>query len=260
MLEPNPYAPTTVTLETRVSEQPLPPGVRRFRLDEARHTKLQRIGLVQLLVFILPFLIFFIGVVAWITHMPLTSFIALVVISIGWAVVQRVVRIRLAKKSQLASYELLVSENAARRNLAGFISAELLRPEIATMTEVPTGIWIACETPPQALFIANALADYDDARALFSTWGPIRKIGGFAALRLARKLSPLQGPRENTFGTALANNDALATELTMLRHVSTTAGRDRPPSRSAALLRAMAIWFGLMIFFLAIWQYFSVPR
>ncbi len=244
-------------MDTRRSEAPLPDGVRRFRLDPPRYDRFQRLVLVQLLVVTLPFLVPVFLLLAIVAHTSTANTITIAVMTFGWILVARLVRIRFARKAHLDTYELLLSERAARRNLSGFVSAEILRPEVTNIYEVPTGLWLTCESPPCSLFIASALDGYADAHAIFSKWGPIKKLRAFAAWSRARNEARRQGPRDLTMGTALASDQTLLQELTMLRSISTTAGLERPPSRWTPILRAIGIWFALVIVFLAIWQFLT---
>jgi hypothetical protein len=244
-------------MDTRRSEAPLPDGVRRFRLDPPRYDRFQRIVLVQLLAMTLPLFVPLFVVLAIFAHTSTKSTVAIALVTFGWIVVARLVRIRFARKANLDTYELLLSDRAARRNLSGFVSAEILRPEVTSIYEVPTGLWLTCESPPCSLFIASALEGYADAYATFSKWGQIKKLRAFAAWSRARKEARRQGPRDITMGTALASDQTLLQELTMLRSISTTAGLERPPSRWTPILRAIGIWFALMIAFLAIWQFLA---
>jgi hypothetical protein len=247
-------------MDTRRSEAPLPDGVRRFRLDPPRYDKFQRIIFVQLLVVTLPILVPLYAFLALATHMSTTNVIVLGVMTAGWIVVARLVRIRFARKTNIDTYELLVSERAARRNLSGFVSAEFLRPELAKIYEVATGIWLTSESPPHSLFIASAVDKYGDAYATFSGWGEIEKLSGFTAWSFARKQARRQGLRDLTMGTALASDATLVQELTMLRSVSTTRGLEQPRSRWTPVFRAVGIWFALVFVFLAIWQFLSPSR
>jgi hypothetical protein len=255
--EQNPYAPPAVSIDTRRSEEPLPDGVRRFRLDPARYDKFQRVVLVQLLVGSLALLVPLYALLAVLLSLSATNMVVLGVMAFAWIAIARVVRIRFARKTNLDTYELLVSDRAARRNLSGFMSAEFLRPELTKIYEVATGLWLTSDSPPRSLFVASAVDDYADAYAIFSSWGAIQKMTGFSAWTTARKLGKLQGPRDVTFGTVLAADTTLANELAILRGVSTTAGLDRPRSRWAPILRAVGIWFALVFVFLAIWQFLS---
>ena len=256
MDEPNPYAPPAVTMDTRQSDAPLPSGVRRFRLNPARFDRFARIVFVQLLVLSLPLfaVLFLLLALAGISPTTIATF---AVVSYAWLIVARIVRVRLVRRSHLESYELLVSDRAARRNLAGWVSAEILRPEVSRIAEVPTGLWLICETPPRSLFVASALESFDDARAAFSAWRPIETVGGFNAWNLARRNARKQGARDESFGTALTKDPSLEMDLTMLRSVSQTPGLAHPPSRAQALLRVSVIWFALVFAFLALWQFLA---
>jgi hypothetical protein len=253
----NPYAPLAVSIDTRRPEAPLPEGVRRFRLDPPRYDKFQRIVLVQLLAVALMVFVPAFTVVAILAHTSATNTIAISVLTFGWIVIARLVRIRFARKANIDTYELLVSERTARRNLSGFVSAEFLRPELTKIFEVPTGLWLTSESPPHSLFIASAVDHYADAYATFSSWGKIEKLRGIAAWSFARKQARRQGARDLTMGTVLASDATLVQELTMLRSISTTAGLEQPRSRWAPVLRAAGIWFALVILFLAIWQFLT---
>jgi hypothetical protein len=244
-------------MDTRRSEAPLPDGVRRFRLDPPRYDKFQRIVLVQLLVLTLPVLVPVFAFLTAFTHMSATNVIVLGAMTAGWIVIARLVRIRFARKTNIDTYELLVSERTARRNLSGFVSAEFLRPELTKIYEVPTGLWLTSESPPHSLFIASAVDHYAEAHATFSSWGKIEKLRGVRAWSFARKQARRQGARDLTMGTALASDPTLVQELTMLRSISTTAGLEQPRSRWAPVLRAVGIWFALVILFLAVWQFLS---
>lgn len=253
----NPYAPPAVSIDTHRPENPLPDGVRRFRLDPPRYDKFQRIVLVQLMVFTLPVLVPLFVLIGILAHTSLTSAVVISVLTFGWIAIARLVRIRFARKANLETYELLLSDRAARRNLSGFVCAEILKPEVTKIYEVATGLWLTCENPPQSLFIASAIDDYVSAYTTFSTWAPIEKMRGAKAWTFARKQARRQGARDLTMGTALATDPSLARELTMLRTLSTTAGLEKPRSRWAPLWRAIVIWFALIFVFLAIWQFLS---
>lgn len=264
MTEPNPYAPPAVTFDTRASDAPLPPGVARFRLDPERFDRFQRIVLVQLLAMMvvgwgLAFApIFYLSrkypMVPW----P-TNYIALfAVLSFAWVIVARTVRVRMERKVNLDTYELLVSERAARRNLGGWTSAEILRPEVTSILEVPTGLWIRCTQPPRSLFVANAVDDYAHARRMFEAWAPIEPRRGFSAWTLGRREGRRQGPRSETYGTALAADPSLGLELETLRSASSTVeGSGTVLSRGAAFARLAVVWFVVVMTFLAVWQYLS---
>jgi hypothetical protein len=128
---------------------------------------------------------------------------------------------------------------------------------VTRIAQVPTGLWIICEAPPRSLFVASACEGFDEARAIFATWRPIETVRGFSAWNLARRNARKQGPRDESFATALAQDPSLEMDLTMLRSVSQTPGLERPPSRAQATLRLAVIWFGLVFMFLAIWQFLS---
>ncbi len=256
VVEPNPYAPPAVTIETRVSEPPLPPGVRRFTLNPRSFDGFQARVLVQLLLVLLPIVAGAMLVLFFIAKLPLDKVTLVFGLTIAWVALARIVRVRMARRSNLESYELLVSENAARRNLAGRVSAEILRPEVEDIVEVTTGLWIRCQNPPRALFVANAVSDWNEARTLFATWKSIRKIGGLAAWSFARREGKKQGLRDEPDSSVLgdAPSPAHGAELAVLRSASRTTGLAAPPSRSAALVRIVVVWFGLIFFFLALWQ------
>lgn len=238
-------------MDTRRSEAPLPDGVRRFRLDPERYDRFQwRVALHFLFPAFVSIALFVLLMAALTTLRPL---ITLSVLAMAWLTIARVVRIRMARKPNLETYELLVSENAARRNLAGQVSAEILRPELAHAIEVPTGLWLLCKTPPRSLFVANAIDHYDVARTIFSKWKPIETVGAFSLLGVARREGKRQGPRD-----AFALADAsLLTELAMLQSLSQTPGLMQPPSRFALYARLLVVWFALLFVFLAFWQFLS---
>ncbi len=248
-------------MDTRRSDAPLPEGVRRFRLNPARFDRFTRIVFVQLLLATVPLFAVIFGI--WVLiGTPLKTIATFIVIAYAWIIVARVVRVRLVRRSNLESYELLIGPRAARRNLAGWVSAEILRPEITRIAEVPTGLWLICETPPRSLFVASACEGFDDARAILATWRPIETVRGFSAWNLARRSALQQGPRDASFGTALAQDPSLEMDLTVLRSISQTPGLVRPPSRAEAMIRVSVIWFALVFVFLAIWQFLtpSSPR
>lgn len=256
MAEPNPYAPPAVTIDARASDLPLPSGVRRFRLDPARYDRFHRIVTVQMIVIVMPIFTLLLAFLVLLSAVPLTYAVLADVLLFAWIVVARTIRIRMARKSDLETYELLVSERVARRNLGGLQSAEILRPEVARVTEVPTGLWIHCDVPPRSLFVVSAVDDYAAARDKFSTWAPIHTRTGLSAWPMAWREGKQQGLRDETFQTALAVDPSLGMELEMVRSASRTEGT-RPPSRQAALLRVAVIWFALVFVFLVIWQFLS---
>lgn len=258
VLEPNPYAPTAITLDTRPSEIPLPARVRRFRLDPARFDRFTRKVFLQLLLVTLPLTALCVGLMILI-GLSSGSIATFVVVLYAWMTVARVVRVRLVRRSHLQSYELLIGEHAARRNLAGWVSAEILRHDVTRIVEVPTGLWITCEKPQRSLFVASALEGYDEAKATFTAWGHIDRLTGVGAWRFARRHAGRQGARDEPLLLPLADDAQLA-ELQVLRHASMTGGLEQPPSRAAAMLRVGVIWFALVLFFLGVWQYFSGPR
>lgn len=257
MTEPNPYAPPAVTIDARAADLPLPSGVRRFRLDPARYDRFQRTVMVQLLVIALLIFAPFLTLNVWLFRLPPSYAVLACVLLSAWILVARTIRIRMARKANLDSYELLVSERVARRNLGGWQSAEILRPEVASITEVRTGLWIQCNVPPRSLFVASAVDDYAAAREMFSTWAPITTMTGFSAWRMARREGKRQGVRDETFQTALAVDPSLVMELEMVRAASTTREGTKSPSRQAALLRIAVIWFALVFVFLAIWEFLT---
>ncbi|HEX7665778.1 MAG TPA: hypothetical protein VF407_14730 [Polyangiaceae bacterium] len=257
--EPNPYAPPAVTMDVRSSDAPLPPGVRRFTLDPPAYDAFQRRMLVQVV-------LFFAVIVAVMTTIlvaagiPLDKVALIFALAVGWVAVARFIRVRMARRANLESYELLVGEQTARRNLAGFVSAEIVRREIDDIVEVPTGLWLRCVHPPRSLFVARAIGNYAEARAIFESWRSITKVGGFAAWSYARREGKRQGPRDyDPTSTLQGHGPAVAetVELLALRNASRTTGLTTPPSRAAALVRIVVVWFGLIFFFLAIWQFFS---
>jgi hypothetical protein len=252
----NPYAPPAVSIDTRRSEAPLPDGVRRFRLDPPRYDRFQWKTALFLIVPAFVVIALYVAIMAAVTSIvPVATLGAL---AMAWVVLARVVRIRMARKSALETYELLVSDRAARRNLSGQMSAEILRPEVTRIVEVPTGLWLTCEEPPRSLFVANAIDRYDEARVLFSTWRPIERLGTFALLGVARREGRKQGLCDGSI--ALAADRSLQMDLTMLRSVSQTPGLSEPPSRFALYARLMVIWFALIFVFLALWQFLSPSR
>lgn len=256
MVEPNPYAPPAVTIETRVSEPPLPSGVRRFILDPRSFDAFQRLVFAQLLLILVPIVAASMLVLIFVAKLPGDKVALGLGLTIGWIAIARVVRVRMARRSHLESYELLVSENAARRNLAGWVSAEILRSEVEDIVEVTTGLWLRCRAPARSLFVARAVRDWKEARALFETWKPIRKLGGLGAWTFARREGKRQGLRDELAGGLPGDGPppAHGAELAALRSASRTTSLTTPPSRSAALVRIAVVWFGLIIFFLALWQ------
>lgn len=260
MADPNPYAPPAVTIDARASDVPLPSGVRRFRLDPWRYDRFNLIVTVQLLAIVMPIFAIVLAFNVWLFGMPPSYAVLAAVLLFAWIVVARTIRLRMARKSNLETYELLVSERAARRNLGGWTSAEILRPEVTRITEVRTGLWIHCNFPARSLFVASAVADYATAREMFAKWapwGPIETKTGFSAWRMARREGKRQGLREETFQTALAVDPSLAMELEMVRAAGTTPEGTKSLSRRATLMRVVVIWFALLFLFLAVWQFLA---
>ena len=257
MAEPNPYAPPAVTIDTRASDLPLPSGVRRFRLDPARYDRFQRVVMVQMLVIAMAVFNLFVALLVWLLRVSWSYVVLAEILLFAWILVARTIRIRLARKNNLDTYELLVSDRVVRRNLGGWQSAEILRPEIARITEVRTGLWIRCNVPPRSLFVASAIDDYAAAREKFSTWAPIKTMSGFSAWRMARSEGKRQGLRDETFQTALAVDPSLAIELEMVRSASTTPEGTKSPSSQAAWVRLLVVWFALVFVFLVIWQFLT---
>ncbi|MGH7280182.1 MAG: hypothetical protein ACRELY_01545 [Polyangiaceae bacterium] len=257
MAEPNPYAPPAVTIDTRSSDLPLPSGMRRFRLDPERYDRFQRIVMVQMMAIVTPIFTMLLLVNVWLFRFPPSYAVLADVLLVAWIGVARTIRIRMARKANLDTYELLVSERAVRRNLGGWTSAEILRPEVARITEVRTGLWIQCNIPLRSLFVASAIDDYASAREMFSRWAPIETMTGFSAWRMARREGKRQGLRDETFGTALAVDPSLVMELEMVRSASTTPEGTKSLSRGRAQIQLLVIWFALVFVFLAVWQFLS---
>lgn len=255
-VEPNPYAPPAVAIDVRVSEAPLPPGVRRFRLDPARFDRFNRVITLQLASIAIPILAVWCGFMGWATGLSPSYLGLLLVLAIAWIFVARTVRVRMSRKSNLASYELLVSDRVARRNLAGWVSAEVLRPEVTEIVEVPTGLWLRCAQPPRALFVAKAIDGYEDARAILTSWAPVRVDGGFSAWRMTRTEGRNQRPRNEALGI-LATDRSMVEELETVRNASRTATLEKPPSRAATYGRLAVVWFALVLVFLGLWQFFA---
>ena len=260
MTEPNPYAPPAVTIDARASDLPLPSGVRRFRLDPQRYDRFNLLVTMQLIAIVMPIFGTVLVLNVWLLGMPPSYAVLAAVLIFAWIVVARTIRLRIARKSNLETYELLVSERVARRNLGGWTSAEILRPEVTRITEVRTGLWIHCNFPPRSLFVASAVADYAAAREIFAAWAPwapIESMTGFSAWRMSLREGKLQGLRDETFKTALAADPSLAMELEMVRSASTTPEGTKSPARRTALVRLLVVWFALIFVFLAAWQFLS---
>lgn len=254
----NPYAPPVASDAPLPPTGPLPPGVRRYRLDPVRHRAIVRArllryyGLLGVIVLVLA---------SSMRHAVLAPW---AVIWLGVVVLSALfgaLRVRRQTQRSFATYELLVGPRALRRTIAFLPPGEVLRPEVSAVFETRWGLWLTCEAPPAALFVTRAVDGYEELRAALSAaWHPVETPRGWAAWRRAVKASRRQGTRDTVPGTALAADPSLAQELQELRHASSNewmAYPQRAATRRQRLVVLLAVWLVLVVMFLAIWQLLS---
>jgi hypothetical protein len=253
-----PYAPPGAPLgPPGYLETALPPGVRRFRLDPARHRsratrRLLRLGATLAVVFGGMFVLE--GGPA--NGSTLVTMIPILLIAVASIVLVGVLRLRGMMSSELLTYEVLLGARVLRRSIARTLPAEILRPEVTAMFETGDGLWVCCDAPRRALFVVSAVDGYDDIRRELATWRPIEPLSGWAAYRRATGWTSHQAPRDAIAGTALASDPSLATELEHVRSASSAAWRNYPagPPLRRFAYGAIALWVLLIVMFLAIWQ------
>lgn len=256
----NPYAAPAPPGGPLPQPGPLPPEVLRVRFDPELHRKTVRARLAR-------FLVTFVSVILLVDFglfRPLDlagSWTWLVVVATGLVIVT--IRVQRMARRSLATYELLVGPRVMRRTLAGFAPSEVLRPEVSRAFETRWGIWLVCDAPAHAFFVACAVAGYDELRATLGTWTTIETLRGWTAWRRASAVQARQGTRDTVPGTALASDVTLANELEEVRRASSTAWMAHPqlPKAAPRLRRLLILWALLIVFFLAIWQFLApAPR
>jgi hypothetical protein len=238
--------------------RPLPPGVRRFRLDPATYRSLVSRSFVRGSILGAALAALALAGATWVNDSIVEGFAIVAGVAMGiiaLVVVGRLLTLERALAPALQHYELLVSDRVVRRSNATDPVAEVLRPEVTGIVETPGGLWLSCAKPHRSLLVARALDGYADVREAVSAWGPIRSFGGWQAYRYARAQRGHQGPRDALLGTALAADASLVAELESVRAASAPVHGPAPvgltPKRPG---RTIALWAALVIAFLAIWQ------
>ena len=253
----NPYAPPASAGAPLPPAGPLPHGVRRYRLDPVRHRSIVRsrvirfYGLLAVLVLLVASAMRHVVLEPWVV-----IWLGIVVVSVLFGAL----RIRRLTASTFATYELLVGPRAIRRTIAFLPPCEVLRPEVTAAFETRWGLWLTCETPPAALFVTRAVAEYDELRAaLGAEWHGVERVRGWTAWRRAAKASGRQRTRDAVAGTALTADASLAQELQELRHASSTEWTAYPQRATGRrrLVLLLAVWVLLVVMLLAIWQLLS---
>jgi hypothetical protein len=253
-----PYAPPQASLgPPGYLETPLPPGVRRFRLDPARYrTWVTRRILRFAGIFILAFAAFLLPFAATLFADSLLTVIPLFAIACGYGLLTTILRARNLASSNLVTYEVLLGPRVLRRTIAATLPAEILRPEVSAIFETGEGLWVSCLNPRRALFLTRALDGYDDVRSELATWRSIEPLHGLPALRRTAGLRTHQAPRDAVAGTSLASDPSLAADLEAVRAASSAAWRHYPAPQGAGRVarRVLILWVVLIVMFLAIWQ------
>jgi hypothetical protein len=229
-------------------EAPLPPGVRRFRLDPARYREKDH-RLLAIIPVVGATILCNLAIVATGSSLP--------VYVIGLALVLRILfgrDRRPPSPAHLATYELFVGPRVLRRTEASKPPAEVLRPEVSAIVETRDGLHVSCDAPPRSLFLSRALDGYEDVRAELGAWRAIEPLRGWAAWRRASDESH-EGPRDAISGTSLASDPSLAHELELVRSASSMDWRIAPEERPPRSARRMLVaWVVLLVLFVAVWQ------
>jgi hypothetical protein len=255
----NPYAPPGTALVSPPTSA-LPPGFRRFRLDPIRFRAFATRAILKRAAFVGGIaLIFSLGYAAVLPGVREVVAVAPLVLVI--ALVPAFLRVRRGTSAELLSYELLVTPRVLRREVAGAMPAEILRPEVTRIVETKAGLWVSSQSPRRSLFVARVVDGYADVRAELATWRAIEPLSGaWATWRLTAESSKEQGCRDGVHGTSLAADASLREELEIARTVSSAAYLAHPvapPPRRRRPVMTLALWVVLIVMFLAIWQFLT---
>jgi hypothetical protein len=254
----DPYAPPKAPADLPAFvDGPLPPGVRRFRLDPELYRSAIRRRAVRVLAVMLPAMALY-----WVPtamHSPETSWTLVpgALFAVVWVGVM-VLNAGRPNSPALVSYELLVSARVLRRTVAAALPVEVLRPEVTSIVETSDGLYVCCEKVRRSIVIGRTLSGYEDVRNALREWGSIESLRGWKAWRRATLESRRQGTRDAVAGSALDTDRSLASELETIRSVSSATWRSFPAAPSSfgsKPSRVLILWVLLIVMFLAIWQF-----
>jgi hypothetical protein len=254
----NPYAPpSTAAVAPKADPAPLPPGVRRHRLDpEAYRSMVNRVLVWPALLAALLFPLVLAPAFAAGVYSGVTT--GVFWIALVGAVLFRLALVRRTALRRVPTYELLASQRVLRRVLVGSVTAEVLRPEVTRIVETPRVLWVLCASPRRSLGIPRAVEAYAELRERLATWSPIVRSGRIGALARSYAETAHVGPRDVVAGTALAGDATLVDELALVRAAGADGGagygavKTRDPR-----VRLLVVWLLLVVAFLAIWQLVS---
>ena len=256
----DPYAPPKAPDDLPAFvDGPLPPGVRRFRLDPDLYRVTSRTArAARGLAVMLPIML-----LVWVPLVGRSlenvwTMLPGVLVMVVW-VGALMLNAGRANAPALVSFELLMGPRVLRRTVAASLARRGATPEVTSIVETSDGLFVCCEKVRRSIFIGRTLSGYEDVKTALREWGAIEPLRGWAAWRRTTAENRRQGTRDAVGGSVLASDASLASELETMRSISSAAWRSFPAGPSGGFMgfrprMTIILWVALIVMFLAIWQ------